>query len=224
MKIKKLTDNLIKIDNKHYATISKSPGINVYGEKTIRWKDKELRIWNPSKSKLSAALHNNLPLEYIREIENATTMLYLGIANGTTASHIEDLNPNMTIFGVEISPRSIIDLIYMIENRKSNIIPILESASHPHKYSFMLTKVDTMYVDIAQPHQTDIALKNAEIFLKRNKYLFLTIKTRSIDIKKKPKEVIRGEIKKIENNGYEVTFKGTLHPYEKDHGFVIVRK
>jgi len=224
MHIKTISKNLIKINNKYYATLSKKEGYDVYGEKRIRYKGKEYRVWNPTKSKLAAALHNRMPLSIVKDIESAKYILYLGIANGTTASHIEDLNPSAIVFGVELSPRSIIDLIHMTKNRESNIIPILENAAHPLKYSFMVTKADILYVDIAQPHQTDIALKNGEIFLKKNGLLLIAIKTRSIDIRKKPIEIVKEEIKKIESQGYKILFDVMLNPYEKDHGFVVAIK
>ncbi len=224
MHIKNISKNLIKINNKHYATLSKKEGYNVYGERIIRYKNREYRIWNPTKSKLGAALHNKIPINIIKKIESSNYILYLGIANGTTASHLEDLNPNAMIFGVEISPRSIIDLVYMIKKRKSNIIPILENAAHPLRYSFMVAKSDILYVDIAQPHQTDIALRNGELFLKKGGLLFLAIKTRSIDIKKKPVEIVKKEIEKIESYGYEISFSTMLDPYERDHGFVVAIK
>ena len=57
-------------------------------------------------------------------------------------------------------------------------------------------KVDAVYVDIAQPDQTDIAIENCKLYLKSGGYLFLVIKTRSIDVTKDPKRVIKNEIKK----------------------------
>jgi len=55
-----------------------------------------------------------------------------------------------------------------------------------------------VYVDIAQPDQTNIAIENCRLYLKSGGYLFLVIKTRSIDVVKDPKMVIKDEIKKLE--------------------------
>ncbi len=223
MVLKKIGERLIKVNNRYY-TLSKKPGYRVYDEKTVMFKGKEYRYWDPNKSKIAAALQKGLPSTFIGFLHSYQKMLYLGIANGTTASHLEDINPSAYIFGVEISPRSMIDLVYMIKMRNSNIIPILENASYPEKFSFLMTKVDFLYGDIAQPNQTDIVLNNADLYLQSNGVGMIAIKTRSINIKKKPKEIVNDEIKKIENRGYRIVYKTMLDPYERDHGFVVFRK
>lgn len=48
-------------------------------------------------------------------------------------------------------------------------------------------------MDIAQPDQTQIAIDNCEIFLKKGGHFFLVIKTRSIDVTKNPKRIVEEE-------------------------------
>ena len=61
-------------------------------------------------------------------------MLYLGAASGTTVSHVSDIvGPEGLVYAVEFSHRSGRDLINVAKKR-TNVIPIIEDARHPHKY------------------------------------------------------------------------------------------
>ena len=82
--------------------------------------------------------------------------------------------------------------------------------------------MEVVYVDIAQPDQTEIAIANCKMYLKENGYMFLVIKTRSIDVTKSPKKIIENEIKKLETN-FDVIQEINLHPYDKDHAIVIAK-
>lgn len=224
MLIKRLSAKVYRI-GKNYATVSKVKGYNVYGERIFKKGGKELRIWDPKKSKVAAAMMKNMPLEFINALENYDAMLYLGIANGTTASHFSDIaKDDALIYGVELSPRSIIDLTRLIEAGRDNILPILANAAYWNKYAGLVEQADILYTDIAQPNQTEIALLNAEIFLKNRGLLYLAIKTRSISITMKPQSVIKQEVAKIKEKGYKIRFQTRLDPWEKDHGFVIAQK
>ena len=88
------------------------------------------------------------------------------------------------------------------------------------KIFFRFKKVDAVYVDIAQPDQTDIAIENCKLYLKSGGYIFLVIKTRSIDVTKEPKKVIENEIKKMEQS-FQIKQIIDLQPYDKDHAMVV---
>ena len=75
-------------------------------------------------------------------------------------------------------------------------MPIIQDARKPEEFFSVYKKVDAVYVDIAQPDQTNIAIENCKLYLKSGGYLLLVIKTRSIDVTKDPKGVIKNEIKK----------------------------
>jgi len=77
-----------------------------------------------------------------------------------------------------------------------------------------------VYVDIAQPDQTKIAINNCEMFLKKEGIFFLVIKTRSIDVTKSPKKIIEQETEKLKIN-FDILQSIDLHPYDKDHAMVI---
>ena len=58
------------------------------------------------------------------------------------------------------------------------------------------------------------------MYLKKNGYLFLVIKARSIDVTKDPKQIFANEIKKLESK-FEIKQVINLNPYDKDHAMVI---
>jgi len=203
---------------KKLATENLIPKNQVYNEKLVKIKGTEYRIWNPFRSKLAASIMNGLnDFPFIQK----SSVLYLGVSTGTTISHISDIvGQNGVIFGVEHTSRVARDFLDRVASHRKNIIPIIQDARKPQDYFSVFKKVDVVYVDIAQPDQTDIAIDNCKMYLKSNGYLFLVIKTRSIDVTKDPKKVVSNEIKKLEPL-FEIKQTINLHPYDKDHAIVI---
>ncbi|HIO32686.1 MAG TPA: fibrillarin-like rRNA/tRNA 2'-O-methyltransferase [Candidatus Nitrosopelagicus sp.] len=203
---------------KKLATENLVPKNQVYNEKLVKIKGTEYRIWNPFRSKLAATIMNGLrDFPFMQK----SSVLYLGVSTGTTISHISDIvGQNGIIFGIEHTSRVARDFLDRVASHRKNIIPIIQDARKPQEYFSVFKKVDVVYVDIAQPDQTDIAINNCKMYLKSNGYLFLVIKTRSIDVTKDPKKVISNEIKKLESL-FEIKQIINLHPYDKDHAIVI---
>jgi fibrillarin-like pre-rRNA processing protein len=203
---------------KKLATQNLVPGNQVYNEKLVQHKGSEYRIWNPFRSKLAAAIMNDLKNFPFNQ---KSDVLYLGVSTGTTISHISDIvNQGGTIFGIEHASRVARDFLDRVATHRKNIVPIIQDARRPEEFFSVYKKVDIVYVDIAQPDQTNIAIENCRLYLKSGGYLFLVIKTRSIDVVKDPKIVIKDEIKKLETL-FEIKQTIDLHPYDKDHAMVI---
>ena len=202
------------------ATENLVPGNQVYKEKLVTKKGIEYRLWDPFRSKLAAAIMNGL--EDFPFKENSS-VLYLGVSTGTTASHISDIvGPKGIVFGVEHSSRVARDFLDRVASHRKNIIPIIQDARQPKDYFSVYDKVDIVYSDIAQPDQTEIAIANCKSYLKKNGYLFMVIKTRSIDVTQSPKKIIENESKKL-NANFEIIQQINLHPYDKDHAMVIAK-
>ena len=203
---------------KKLATQNLVPGNQVYNEKLVQHKGSEYRIWNPFRSKLAAAIMNDLKNFPFNQ---KSDVLYLGVSTGTTISHISDIvNQGGTIFGIEHASRVARDFLDRVATHRKNIVPIIQDARRPEEFFSVYKKVDIVYVDIAQPDQTNIAIENCRLYLKSGGYLFLVIKTRSIDVVKDPKMVIKDEIKKLDTM-FEIKQTIDLHPYDKDHAMVI---
>lgn len=60
--------------------------------------------------------------------------------------------------------------------KRPNIVPIIEDARHPHKYRMVMSMVDTIFADVAQPDQARIVLLNAQHFLKIGGHVVISIK------------------------------------------------
>ncbi|XP_050540951.1 rRNA 2'-O-methyltransferase fibrillarin [Daktulosphaira vitifoliae] len=210
---------------KEDALVTKNliPGETIYGEKRIsvdlaEGEKIEYRVWNPFRSKLAAAI-----LGGIDEIHMppGSKVLYLGAASGTTVSHVSDVvGPEGLVYAVEFSHRSGRDLINVAKKR-TNIIPIIEDARHPHKYRMLIGMVDTIFADVAQPDQARIVSINAQYFLKNEGHFVISIKANCIDSTAEPAAVYAQEIEKLKADKLKPTEQLTLEPYERDHAVVV---
>jgi len=201
-------------------TKSLVPGFNIYGENVLREGGEEYREWNPRRSKLAAAILKGCPNIFMRK---AQTILYLGAATGTTVSHVSDIvGPDGFIFALDFAPRVVRELVFVCEKRK-NIAPLLENAHHPEDYKDRITDVDLVYQDIAQKDQVAIFLKNTDMFLKKACYALLCVKSRSIDVTKRPREVFNQVRTKLENR-ITIIDSRDLGPFEKDHMIFVCKK
>lgn len=79
------------------------------------------------------------------------------------------------VYAVEFSHRSGRDLLNVAKKR-TNIIPIIEDARHPHKYRMLVGMVDCVFADVAQPDQARIVALNSQYFLKNGGHFVISIK------------------------------------------------
>jgi len=204
------------------ATRNLTPGRSFYGEKLIRYRDVEYRLWDPFRSKLAAAILRklkNVPIEPSHKV------LYLGAASGTTASHVSDIiEEKGHVYCVEFAPRAIRELVNNVCTFRLNMSPILEDARFPEKYAMFINgKVDDVYCDIAQPEQAKILADNADLFLKKSGWTMLAVKAQSIDVTKEPSEIYKREVKVLENRGFRIEEVVHLEPYDKAHAMIIAQ-
>lgn len=180
------------------VTLNSVPGDSVYGEKRISIDagegKTEYRVWNPFRSKLGAAIMGGIDDIHIKP---GMKVLYLGAASGTTVSHVSDIvGPEGRVYAVEFSHRSGRGIVILVSQKvdcssetlffkldllavaqkRSNIVPIIEDARHPHKYRMVMSMVDTVFADVAQPDQARIVTLNAQHFLKIGGHVVISIK------------------------------------------------
>lgn len=205
------------------VTLNLVPGSEVYGEKRISVEGEngekiEYRVWNPFRSKLAAAILGGVDQIHMPP---GSKVLYLGAASGTTVSHVADVvGPEGLVYAVEFSHRSGRDLINVAKKR-TNIIPIIEDARHPHKYRMLVGMVDTIFADVAQPDQARIVALNAQYFLKNGGHFVISIKASCIDSTAQPEAVFASEVKKLIADKLKPQEQITLEPYERDHAVVV---
>ncbi|SPC62718.1 related to NOP1 - fibrillarin [Ustilago sp. UG-2017b] len=207
-----------------------APGESVYGEKRISVQTPagadgttaktEYRVWNPFRSKLAAGVLGGLDNIHIAP---GKKVLYLGAASGTSVSHVADLvGPEGIVYAVEFSHRSGRDLINMAKKR-TNVIPIVEDARHPHKYRMLVGTVDVIFADVAQPDQARIVAHNAESFLKNEGHALISIKASCIDSTAPAEAVFAAEVNKLKGMKFKPREQLTLEPYERDHAMLVAQ-
>lgn len=205
---------------RHLATLNLTPGFSVYGEKLIEHDGKEYRLWDHFRSKIGAAI-----MKGIKDvpIHAGNKVLYLGAANGTTASHVSDLvGKDGKVFCIDIAPRVMRDLIYVCEHKK-NMIPILADASKTEEYEFAVEQCDFLFEDVAAPEQAEILIKNAKRFLKKGGFAMIAVKARSIDVTIAPR-TIYAEVENKLKEHFDIIDKKELAPFEKDHIMFLLKR
>ena len=204
------------------ATKNLAPGKNVYGERLVRFKMVEYRLWDPYRSKFAAVLLKGLETVPIHPDHK---VLYLGAASGTTASHVSDIvGEGGHVYCVEFASRSIRELVNNVCAFRYNMSPILADARMPERYSMLVGKVDDIYCDIAQPEQARVLADNADLFLVDGGWVMLAIKAQSIDVTKEPSEIYEREINIMKTRGFQVKEVVHLEPYDKAHVMIVAKK
>jgi len=213
------------------VTKNLTPGESVYGEKRISVETPsaslangdpspatktEYRVWNPFRSKLAAGILGGLDDIFIKP---GSKVLYLGAASGTSVSHVADIvGPTGTVFAVEFSHRSGRDLINMATHR-TNVIPIIEDARHPLRYRMLVSMVDVIFADVAQPDQARIVGLNAHLYLKVGGAALVSIKANCIDSTAAPEAVFAREVQKMREERLKPLEQLTLEPFERGKVF-----
>ncbi|MDP3990040.1 MAG: fibrillarin-like rRNA/tRNA 2'-O-methyltransferase [archaeon] len=207
-------------DRKRLYTRNMIRGKAPFAERLVKEKGIEYREFDPRRSKLAATIMKGCTNAGIRK---GDVILYLGVSHGYTSSFVSDIvGEEGLIFGIDPAPRVMRDLMFLAEDRK-NIVPILANANKPEEYLNRVCKADIVYQDIAQKNQSEIFIKNCNLFLKSGGYGLLAVKARSIDVKRKPKDLfveIRNQLDKL----FTVIDYKILDPFEKDHCMIIVKK
>ncbi len=207
-------------DGRRIYTKSILPGKKHFEERISTEKGEEYREFDPTRSKLAAMIMKGCTNAGIRK---GDVILYLGVSHGYTASFISDMiEEKGLIFGIDPAPRVIRDLVFLSEQRK-NIVPLLADANHPEEYVERVSGADIVYQDIAQKNQAEIFIKNCKLFLKKGGYGLLAVKARSIDIKRKNKDIFIEIRTQLEKEFTVIDYK-ILEPFQGDHCMIIVKK
>ena len=207
-------------DGRELYTRNAEPGVKVYGETLRTAGGVEYREWDPWRSKLAALLVNGGPAGLL---ERPASVLYLGAAHGTTASHLSDLWPEASIFVVEKSPSSFPSLL-ALARRRANLLPILADAQLPERYRADVGEVDLLYQDVAQRDQVRIFRENAEACLAEHGRGILMLKIRSVTQRRSSAAVVRESRAGLGQAGLTVDGEWPLAPFAKDHVALAVHR
>jgi fibrillarin-like pre-rRNA processing protein len=195
------------------------PGFKPFSEDLVTIGKKEYRIWDHCRSKAAAAIMRGL--NYF-PIGPGFKILYHGAAHGYTCTFLSALvGGNGIIYAIEFSERCFNELLPICEKYK-NMVPILADSRKTELFNW-IEKVDMVYIDIAQPDEIEIFIRNCREFLKKDGYGMIAVKSRSIDVTKSPNVIYKEAIKKLESAGFEVIDWKTLDPFERAHAFIVVK-
>ncbi|MBI5347327.1 MAG: fibrillarin-like rRNA/tRNA 2'-O-methyltransferase [Candidatus Aenigmarchaeota archaeon] len=208
--MKEIFPGIFRKGNELY-TVNAVPGKRVYGEKLTD----NYREWIPDRSKLASAILCGLKE---MPVKPGAKIVYLGASTGTTVSHVSDIiGLDGIVYAVEFAERVMRKLMDVAKDRK-NIVPILADARKPEDYSWV-EECDVVYVDVADPQETELSLRNAEAFLKKGGYMLIAVKSQSIDVTKDPKLVFKEESEKLKD--YKILQIVDIDKYQKDHALVV---
>ena len=160
------------IDGKAIWSLNAVPKQSVYGETLRKFRGEEYRRWDPTRSKLGAAIARARNSQYELLPDEGDTCLYLGAGHGTSISHIYDQVCGQNnvkqgrIIAVDISTRCLRDLIHMSQSRPG-LVPVLGDARKSDKLGLMVpNKVDWILQDVSQADQCEIFVNIVKRFLK----------------------------------------------------------
>ena len=160
-------------------------GVSVRGERRKRDGRIEWRKWDPTKSKVAAALQRTKgnPSELLPR--PGSTSLYLGASSGGTVSHIHDIvcgarnHHGGQVVAVEISPRMMRDLAALSEGR-SGLVPVLGDARRPEAVApFIRGRADWIHQDLSIADQAETFVRMALAFLAPGGVGLLSLKAAS---------------------------------------------
>ena len=100
------------------------------------------------------------------------------------------------------------------------MIPHLADANQPEEYAHIIEGVELVYQDIAQRNQVDIFVRNMAAFDAEHGLLML--KSRSINVNRKPKEIFAEVRKDLVSKSFKVRNIIDLERYAKDHAAFFV--
>jgi rRNA 2'-O-methyltransferase fibrillarin len=102
-----------------------------------------------------------------------------------------------------------------------NVTPaIVEDARLPNKYRMLISTVDVIFADVAQPDQARIVIHNAQYFLKDGGHVVISIKASCVDSTIAPSAVFTQEVQTLRAGKLKPIAQITLEPYERDHAMV----
>jgi fibrillarin-like rRNA methylase len=87
---------------------------------------------------------------------------------------------------------------------------IVEDARYPNKYRMLLSLVDVVFADVAQPDQARIVALNAHHFLKNGGHAVISIKANCIDSTQPAEVVFAAEVKKLQAEKFKPLEQLTL--------------
>ena len=217
------------IDGRAIWTLNAVPKRSQYGETLRKFRGTEYRRWDPTRSKLGAAISRARETQYDLLPQEGDTCLYLGAGHGTSLSHLHDQvcgannEKEGRIIAVDLSPRCLRDLVHLAKLRPG-LVPVLGDARKHAAWGVMVsTKVDWLLQDVSQVGQAEIFIKAVNRFLKPGGKALLSLKAASERFSEDgEKQVFRDVREQLEAAGLNIEEQIDLHGLEDNHCLYFV--
>ena len=118
-------------DGRALWTMNAVPKRAVYGESLRSFSGTEFRRWDPSRSKLGAAIMRTRRDPSWLLPEEGTDVLYLGAGHGTSISHLHDHlcgqhnDLKGRLIAVDLAPRCLRELTHMAKTRPGLVLSLI---------------------------------------------------------------------------------------------------
>jgi len=173
------------LDRRTLWTQNAVPGQAVYGESLRKFSGREHRRWDPTRSKLGAAMLRTRDDPAVLLPEPGTSLLYLGAGHGTSISHLHDHLCGQgnrfsgRLVAVDLAPRCLRELTHMAASRPG-LVPVLGDARQHNAWGILVPhKVDWLFQDVAQAGQVDMFVAACRRFLNVGGQGLLSLKAAS---------------------------------------------
>lgn len=219
----------VMIDGRSIWTLNAVPKKSQYGEALRKFRGVEYRRWDPTRSKLGAALSRARKTQYELLPDEGETCLYLGAGHGTSLSHLHDHvcgsdnQKNGRIIAVDLSPRCLRDLVHL-SGIRPGLVPVLGDARKLNSWGIMVpNKVDWLLQDVSQAGQATIFIDAVKKFLKPSGKALLSLKAASERFSEGgEKEVFNNVREELEKSGLTILEQIDLHGLEDNHCLYFV--
>ena len=206
-------------------------GVSVRGERRKKDSRIEWRLWDPTRSKVAAALLRTAKDPSQLLPETGATVLYLGASYGSTCSHIHDQvcgagnHHGGQVVAVEISPRAMRELSELAKLRPG-LVPVLGDARHPSQVApYVRNQADWIHQDLSIADQAETFVRMADAFLRPGGTGLLSLKAaseRSSDGGDDSRFAKAAKI--LRESDLEVIERINLKGLEEQHVVFLVRK
>jgi fibrillarin-like rRNA methylase len=212
-------------------TLNATKGKTVYGERLRKIKGDEYRKWDPTRSKIGAALKRSKSLEEYLIPQPGEEILYLGAGHGTTISHLHDVvcghenSSHGRILALDHAPRCIRDL-HHLANIRQGIVPVMADVRNTNSWNMMIPNgVRWMFQDVSQAGQAELFAKICHKFLHRGGLGILSLKSASERwFDKGRKAMVRDVENTLKTDDLAVLESLDLHGLQNHHQMFIVKK
>ena len=221
----------VRLENRSLWSENADQGNTVYGESLRKFSGIEYRRWDPSRSKLGAAIMRTRRDRSYLLPDPGSTVLYLGAGHGTSISHLHDHicgarnDLGGRIVAVDLAPRCLRDLTHLASLRPG-LVPVLGDARKHNAWGVLLPrKVKWLFQDVAQSGQVEIFINACRRFLQINGIGLLSLKAASERWTGEGEDVLFEKVaEQLSETGFIVEESIKLTGYEDNHALFVARR